>query len=77
MTPTTALALDLTAVWAVLPWLAAAAVVLLWVRRQAGPAQPRAANAALRLLRGAALVGLVAVGANPVRVAITPGAGGR
>jgi uncharacterized membrane protein len=73
VTPTTDLAFDLSAAWAVLPWLAAAAAVLLWVRRRAGPAQPRAAHRAVRLLRGTALAGLVAVAANPVRVAVTPG----
>jgi hypothetical protein len=74
VTPTTNLAFDPSAVWMVLPWLAAAAAVLVWLWRQAGTAQPRAAHWGLRLLRGAAIIGLLVVGANPVRVAITPGA---
>jgi uncharacterized membrane protein len=74
VTPTTDLAFDPTAAWAVLPWLAAAVVVLLWARQRAGPAQPRAAYWGLRLLRGTALVGLAVVAADPVRVAVTPGA---
>ena len=36
MTPTTDLAFDLGPAWAVLPGLAAAASLLLWVRRRAG-----------------------------------------
>src|SRR3954449_5557678 len=73
MTPTTDLAFDLGPAWALLPWVAAAASLFLWVRRKAGPAQARAGHWSLRLLRGTALVGLVAVAANPVRVSVTPG----
>jgi uncharacterized membrane protein len=73
VTPMTDLALDPSAAWVVLPWLTAAVAVLLAVRRRVGPAQPRAAHRAVWLLRGAALVGLAAVAANPVRVAVTPG----
>jgi uncharacterized membrane protein len=74
VTPTTSLAFDPSAVWAVLPWLAAAVAALVGAWRWAGPAQSRAAHWGLRLLRGAALFGLLIVGANPVRVAVTPGA---
>jgi uncharacterized membrane protein len=74
VTPTTSLAFDASAAWAVLPWLTAAVVALLLARQRVGPAQPRAAHRALRILRGTALAGLILVGANPVRVAVTPGA---
>jgi uncharacterized membrane protein len=73
MTPTTDLAFDLGPAWALLPWAAAAAILFLWVRRRAGPAQPRAGHRSLWLLRGTALVGLAVVAADPVRVTVTPG----
>jgi hypothetical protein len=64
---------DLSAGWAVLPWLAAALMVLAWVRGRSGPAVARSRQLTLWLIRGGVLVALVAIGLNPVRVAVTPG----
>jgi uncharacterized membrane protein len=64
---------DLNEVWVVLPWLAAALLVLAWVRRQSAPAVVRSRLVSLWLLRGGVLVALVMIGLNPVRVAVTPG----
>ncbi len=71
--PWTDATFDLTSAPVVLPWLAAALVAVTWARRRAGPPQARARHAALWLLRGGTLVALVAIGLNPVRVAVTPG----
>jgi uncharacterized membrane protein len=57
----------------VLPWLAVGLLALWWTRWRAGPAVPRSRQAILWLLRGGVLVALVAIGLNPVRVAVTPG----
>jgi uncharacterized membrane protein len=65
---------DLHSSWAVLPWLAAALLVLLWARRWGGPAMVRSRHWALWLFRGGALAALVIIGLNPVHVAVTPGA---
>jgi uncharacterized membrane protein len=64
---------DLSSGWAVLPWLAAALLALVWIRRRGGPAQARSRHATLWLFRGCVLAGLVAIGLNPVRVSVTPG----
>ena len=64
---------DLSSGWAVLPWLMAALLILVWVRRQSGPAVDRSRLVTLWLLRGGVLVALVAIGLNPVRVSVTPG----
>src|SRR5437763_2921368 len=64
---------DLSSGWAVLPWLVAALLILVWVRRQSGPAVDRSRLVTLWLLRGGVLVALVAIGLNPVRVSVTPG----
>jgi uncharacterized membrane protein len=64
---------DLSSGWAVLPWLAAALLALWWARRRGGPAVARSRNAALWAFRGCALIALVLIGLNPVRVSITPG----
>jgi uncharacterized membrane protein len=64
---------DLSSSWAVLPWLATALLFLLWARRRGGPAMARARHWTLWLFRGCALAALVAIGLNPVRVAVTPG----
>jgi uncharacterized membrane protein len=64
---------DLSSDWAVLPWLAAALLVLVWVRRWGGPVLARSRNWLLWAFRGGVLVALVVIGLNPVRVAVTPG----
>lgn len=67
------MAFDFSPAWSALPWLAAALLVLVWVRWRGGPALARAHNWALWLFRGGALTTLVAIGLNPVHVAVTPG----
>ncbi len=64
---------DLSSDWAVLPWLAAALLVLAWARRRGGPALARSRHGVLWGLRGGVLAALVAIGLNPVWVAVTPG----
>jgi uncharacterized membrane protein len=64
---------DLGSDWAVLPWLAAALLALLWVRRSAGPALVRSRNGLVWISRVGVLAALVVIGFNPVRVAVTPG----
>jgi uncharacterized membrane protein len=64
---------DLSSGWTVLPWLAAALLILLWVRVRSGPAVSRSRHAALWLFRIGVLLALVAIGLNPVRVSVTPG----
>ncbi len=64
---------DLDAARTVLPWLTAAVVAVTWARRRAGPAQARARHGALWVIRGATVLALVAIGLNPVRVAVTAG----
>src|SRR5947209_15836127 len=65
---------DLSSGWAVLPWLTTALLVLTWAWKRAGPAVARSHHWTLWLFRGAALAALVAIGLNPVHVAVTPGA---
>jgi uncharacterized membrane protein len=64
---------DLSSDWVVLPWLAAALLVLVWLRRRGGPVLARSRHWLLWTFRGAVLVALVVIGSNPVRVAVTPG----
>jgi uncharacterized membrane protein len=65
---------DLNSAWVVLPWLTTALLLLFWARRRGGPALARSHHWALWLFRGGALAALVAIGLNPVHVAVTPGA---
>jgi uncharacterized membrane protein len=65
---------DLSSVVPVLPWLAAAALVLAWVRWRAGGPAVRAHHTFLWVVRGLVLAALVVVGLNPVHVDVTPGA---
>src|SRR5262245_48921451 len=58
---------------ALLPWLAAALLVLAWTWWRSGPAVARSRNLALWLFRIGALAALVVIGLNPVRVSVTPG----
>src|SRR5262245_22963082 len=71
--PGNVVTLDLSSGWSVLPWLAAALLALAWARQRGGPPVPRSRHAVLRLFRLGALAALVAIGLNPVRVAVTPG----
>lgn len=64
---------DLSSDWVVLPWLAAALLVLAWARRRSGPVLARSQHWLLWVFRGAVLAAFVAIGLNPVRVAVTPG----
>ncbi|HEY7329285.1 MAG TPA: glutamine amidotransferase [Gemmataceae bacterium] len=64
---------DLASDWIVLPWLAAALVVLGLVWRRSGPAMARSRHWVLWLLRCGILAALLAIGLNPVLVALTPG----
>lgn len=64
---------DLSPGWAVLPWLAAALLALIWLRQRSGPAVARARHAALWTCRAGVLVALVAIGLNPVHVSVIPG----
>jgi uncharacterized membrane protein len=64
---------DVSSGWAVLPWLAAALLVLWWARRWSGPAVARSRHAVLWIVRGGVLVALVLIGLNPVHVSVTPG----
>src|SRR5437660_7541640 len=64
---------DVNSGWVVFPWLAAGLLALWGARWRAGPAVARSRHAILWLLRGGVLVALVAIGLNPVRVAVTPG----
>src|SRR5262249_1740718 len=64
---------DLSSGWAVLPWLAAALLVLWWVGRRSGAPVARSRHAALWAFRGGMLVALVAIGLNPVHVSVPPG----
>jgi uncharacterized membrane protein len=66
------MALDLSSSWWVLPWLAVAVAVLAWAGYRGGPALARSRHWALWLCRGCALVVLLAVVLNPVRVTVTP-----
>jgi uncharacterized membrane protein len=64
---------DFSPGWAVLPWLAAALLALVWFWARSGPAVARSHNAALWVFRCGTLVALVAVGLNPVHVSVTSG----
>lgn len=64
---------DLSSNWSVLPWLAAALLVLGWVWRRSNPPLARSRHWALRALRLGVLTTLVTIGLNPVFVAVTPG----
>jgi uncharacterized membrane protein len=64
---------DLSSDAAVLPWLAGALLILGWVWWRSGPAQARSRHWLLWLFRGGVLAALVAIGLNPVHVAVTPG----
>ena len=66
------MALDLSSGWAVLPWLAAALLAALLLRRQSGPPLPRSRNWALWTCRIGVLATLVAIGLNPVHVSVIP-----
>ncbi len=72
MTLVTDTALEFDSARAVLPWLAAALLVLAWVRRQCAPALDRSRHWALWGCRIGALIALVSIGLNPVRVSVTP-----
>jgi uncharacterized membrane protein len=63
---------DYSSGWAVLPWLAAALLVLAWMRQRGGPALARSHHWALWVCRVGALAALVAIGLNPVHVSVTP-----
>jgi uncharacterized membrane protein len=65
-------ALDFSSGWAVLPWLAAALLALVFVWRRGGPALERSRHWSLWVCRGGALVALAAVLLNPVHVSVTP-----
>src|SRR5262245_31706646 len=65
---------DLNAGWTVLPWLAAALLVLAWARRRGGPDLSRWRHVGLWRFRLGVLAALVAIGLSPVRVAVAPGA---
>jgi uncharacterized membrane protein len=65
---------DLSSDWAVFPWLAAALLVLVWVRRWSGPVLERSRHWLLWAFRLGVLAALVMIGLNPVRVSVTPGA---
>jgi uncharacterized membrane protein len=64
---------DLGSDWVVLPWLAAALLVLWWVRRRGAPALARSRHWLLWVFRVGVLAALVMIGLNPVLVAVTPG----
>jgi uncharacterized membrane protein len=64
---------DLSSDWAVLPWLAVVLLALLWARQRGGPAVARSRHWALWVFRACVLAALVAIGLNPVHVAVTPG----
>lgn len=64
---------DLNSAWAVGPWLAAAMLALAWAWWRAGPPAARARHRILWAFRGGVLAALVAIGANPVHVSVTPG----
>jgi uncharacterized membrane protein len=64
---------DLSSGWVALPAVAIALLALWWARRRGGPTVGRARHWALRLFRGCVLAALVAIGLNPVHVAVTPG----
>ncbi len=66
------MALDYSFGWAVLPWLAAALLILVWLRQRGGPALVRSQHWGLWLCRIGALVALVAIGLNPVHVSVIP-----
>ncbi|HEY3789595.1 MAG TPA: glutamine amidotransferase [Urbifossiella sp.] len=66
------MALDVGSVGTVLPWLAAALLTLICVRRLSGPALSRSRHILLWLCRAGVLAVLVAIGLNPVRVSVTP-----
>ena len=72
MTPLFDTALDVGSVRAVLPWLAAALLTLMWMRRQCGPALARSRHWSLWACRAGALLALVVIGLNPVHVSVTP-----
>jgi len=64
--------LDISPAWAVLPWAAGAVLVIAWLRRRSGAAQPRSRHGALWTIRAAALVAFAVIALNPVHVAVTP-----
>jgi len=64
---------DLGSAWVVFPWLAAALLALWWVRRWSGSALDRSRHWIVWIFRGSVLAALVAIGLNPVLVAVTPG----
>jgi uncharacterized membrane protein len=67
------MAFEYSWVWAVLPWLTAGLLVLVWVWARSGPAVARSHHAALRVCRIGVLLVLVTIGLNPVHVSVTPG----
>jgi uncharacterized membrane protein len=72
VTPIMDMDLAFGSTWMVLPLLAVAILVLAWAWLQAGPALARSRHWALWLCRGGALLALVAIVLNPVRVSVTP-----
>jgi uncharacterized membrane protein len=64
---------DVSSGWVVFPWLAAGLLVLAWARQRSGPPVARSRQVSLWIPRGGALIALVAIGLNPVRVSVTPG----
>jgi uncharacterized membrane protein len=64
---------DLSSGWVVLPWLAVVLLALLWARQRGGPAVARSRHWVLWIFRACMLAALVAIGLNPVHVAVTPG----
>lgn len=72
MTPFLDTALDVGSVWAVLPWLTAALLLLAWFRRQAGPPLARSRHWMVWACRGGVLAALVIIGLDPVHVSVIP-----
>jgi uncharacterized membrane protein len=64
--------LDISPAWAVLPWLAAPLLALVWLRYRTGPALARSRSWPLWACRLGVLATLVAILLNPVHVAVTP-----
>jgi uncharacterized membrane protein len=64
--------LDLSSLWGVLPWLAAALLTVIWLWRKGGPALARSQHWILWTCRIGALAALVAIGLNPVHISVTP-----
>src|SRR4051812_39325954 len=66
------MALDTGSAGAVLPWLTAAVLAPGWLRHRGGPPPAPSRHAPLWVCRGGVLAALVAVGLNPVHVAVIP-----